>query len=156
MSHGYLAGYGAGEGRRAGLIGKAVWGLFGGLLVCCVLWFGFRNFAARSKLDSFIELLQAKDYPKAYALWGCTEATPCRDYSFERFMRDWGPESPAANAQSATVVNKATCGGILINTGVLRIYRFGADHVVNLWVDKSDGNVTFAPVIGKMQCTVLP
>jgi hypothetical protein len=156
VSNGYLAGYGAGEEKRSSLIRRVLAWTVSALLISGVLWFAFRNYPARAKLDSFIELLQAKEYQKAYALWGCTQAAPCRDYNFERFLRDWGPESPAANAQSATLVSKATCGGLLLNSAVLRVYRFQPDHIVNLWVDRSDGHVSFAPVIGKKQCTVLP
>lgn len=152
----YLEGYGAGEERRAKIIRtiliSAVLLLVGGLAG----YFGLRNFSKRQKLDAFIEYLQKKDYKAAHALWGCTDATPCRDYNFERFLRDWGPESPAANAASARLISRATCGGIFEVTGILRVYRFDPDYEVALWVDAKDGNVGFAPVIGRMQCTILP
>jgi hypothetical protein len=152
----YLEGYGAGEERRARIIRSilisAVVLIVGGLGA----YFGLRNFSKRQKLDSFIQHLQNKDYKAAHALWGCTDATPCRDYNFERFLRDWGPESPAANAASARLITRATCGGIFSVTGILRIYRFDPDYEVALWVDAKDGNVGFAPHIGRMQCTILP
>ncbi len=153
---GYLAGYGAGEEKKSRLIRRAVYGTLGGLVAAILLFFGFRNFTARSTMDSFIELLQKQDYKSAYALWGCTDQTPCRNYDFERFMRDWGPDSAAKNATSARVEKKATCGGIFANTGLMRIYRFDPDYTVNLWYDKSTRTMGFAPVIGKMQCTILP
>jgi hypothetical protein len=153
---GYLEGYGEGEERRAKITRTILIGLVLTLVVGTASYFGFRNFGKRQKLDRFIELLQQKDYKGAHALWGCTDETPCRDYSFDRFLRDWGPESPAANAATARVVNRATCGGIFDVTGILRIYHFDPDYEVSLWVDAQVGHVGFAPIIGRMQCTILP
>jgi hypothetical protein len=153
---GYLATYGAGEESRSKLIRRAIFGTLGAFVAAIVLFFGFRNFTARGTMDSFIELLRKQDFKSAHALWGCTDQTPCKNYDFERFMRDWGPESPAKNAASARIEKKATCGGIFSNTGVMRVYRFDPDYTVNLWYDKSTDTLGFAPVIGKMQCTILP
>src|SRR5262245_2464503 len=114
---GYLATYGAGEERKSKLIRLAVFGTLGVLVVGILLFFGLRNFTARRTMDSFIELLQKQEFKAAHALWGCTEQTPCKNYDYERFMRDWGPESPAKNPASARIEKKATCGGILTNTG---------------------------------------
>ena len=152
----FLQGYGAGDEKRERRVKRTVVIVVGGLLLTIFGWFGFRNFSARNTFDNFIDLLKTKDYKSAYALWGCTDQTPCRDYSYERFLRDWGPDSPAKNASSARKVRGATCGGIITNTGVLRIYHFDPDNDVSLWVDKQDGKLGFAPVIGKLQCTILP
>jgi len=152
----YLEGYGAGDERKSKLIGRAVRIGLAAIVVGLLGYFGFRNFAERSMLDRFVDLLKAKDYRTAYALWGCTEQTPCRDYSYERFLRDWGPESPAKNAESVKKIRAATCGGVFANTGVLRIYKFDPDYEVSLWVEKSDDKISFAPVIGRGQCTILP
>lgn len=153
---GYLAGYGAGQERKSKLVQRSVFGTLFVLAAAIVLYFGFRNHAGRSAMDSFLELLEKKDYQAAYRLWGCTEQTPCRDYSLERFMRDWGPDSSAKNPGAAKIEQKATCGGVLVNTGLLRVYRFDADYTVNLWYEKSTGTLGFAPIIGKLQCTILP
>ncbi len=152
----YLEGYGAGEEKRARLLKWTLLGLAALVIGGGGLYFGFRNYGARSTFDAFLDALQRQDYAAAHAFWGCTEATPCRDYDRARFLRDWGPDSPAKNAASARLVRSATCGGIFTNTGVLRIYRFEPDYEVSLWVDKQDGRLGFAPVIGRMQCTVLP
>ncbi len=151
-----LGEYDAGGAHREKWIKYAILGGVAAILIGFSLYFGLRNFSKRQKLDAFIEHLQKKDYRPAYALWGCSDETPCRDYSFEKFMNDWGPESPAADAQSAQVINKATCGTVFSPTGILRVYRFAPDYDVSLWVDSGDGNIGFAPVIGRMQCTVLP
>lgn len=153
---GYLEGYGEGEERRSKIIKWTVLGAIAVLVLGAVSYFGFRNFSKRQKLDTFLELLKKQDYKAAHALWGCTDQAPCRDYSFDRFMEDWGPKSPAAKADTAAIVSKATCGPFFQPTGILRIYHFAPDYTVSLWVNSEDGNIGFAPVIQKMQCTILP
>jgi hypothetical protein len=153
---GMLEEYDASGARRAKVVRTIALAASVSLLLGLAGYFGLRNLPKRQKLDSFIRRLQAKDYKAAYALWGCSDQKPCRDYSYERFLRDWGPESPAANASQATLENKATCGGIFSPTGILRVYRFGPEYTANLWVSSEDGNISFAPVIGRLQCTILP
>lgn len=153
---GYLAGYGAGEERKSRLIRNSIVYGVAFLVAATLLYFGFRNYKGRAAMDSFLTLLEQKNYAEAYKLWGCSVETPCRNYSYERFQRDWGPDSQAKNPGNARIVTKATCGGILVNTGLLRVYEFTADYTVNLWFDKSTDTLGFAPIIQKMQCTVLP
>jgi hypothetical protein len=61
------------------------------LVVGAVLYFVFRDFPEQRKAKRFVELLQQKDYKSAYALWGCTDANPCPQYAFDKFLEDWGP-----------------------------------------------------------------
>lgn len=152
----YLEAYGAGEEKRARIRRAVLWGLVALIVFGGGGYFYFRNFAKRQRLDSFLELLAKKDYAAAYALWGCTLEQPCRDYSFERFQRDFGPEGSAAELPAAKLVTKATCGGIFRVDGILRIYELPSGERISLWVNSRDGNIGFAPVIGRMQCTMLP
>src|ERR1039457_948505 len=99
---GYLDQYGAGDERREKrnkllLISGAC------VLVLAFLWFILfawdkteilriqsvarlaqivRNHRQESRVKSFMDILQRQDYKAAYALWNCTDAHPCRDYSF--------------------------------------------------------------------------
>ncbi len=152
----YLEKYGHGEERREKLIKWTVLGTLAVLVLGTVCYFGLRNYPKRRALNQFFELLEKKDYRAAHALWGCTEEKPCRDYSYERFMRDWGPDSPAANPETATLVSKATCGPFFKPTGILRIYQFGPEYSASLWVNSDDGTIGFAPMIQQKQCTIFP
>ena len=51
----------------------------------------FHNYREERQVKSFFGLLGAHDYKAAYALFGCTDAKPCRYYPFDKFMEDWGP-----------------------------------------------------------------
>jgi hypothetical protein len=152
----YFAGYGEAEERRSRWTKWLLRGLLAAIVLGVPGYFFLRNLPKRQKLDAFVERLGAKDYRAAYTLWGCTEQTPCRDYSFERFQRDFGPGGSSEQLPKAKLLTKATCGGIFDVTGILRVYELPSGERVSLWVNAQDGNIGFAPVIGRMQCTVLP
>jgi len=53
----------------------------------------FKNHSEQQQAKAFVASLIAQDYQGAYRMWGCTDANPCRDYPFNRFMDDWGPRA---------------------------------------------------------------
>ncbi len=152
----YLENCGHGQERRGKIIKWTVLGTLAVVVLGTVSYFGFRNYSKRQALSHFFELLEKKDYRAAHALWGCTEQNPCRDYSFERFMQDWGPNSPAAHPAAAKLISKATCGPFFHPTGILRIYEFSPNYSASLWVNADTETIGFAPMIQQKQCNILP
>ena len=79
---GYLASYGIGDEQREKIIRQ--------LIIMCYfsagrgrrLVFFLKNYRQEQQARKFFQLLEKHDYAAAYALWGCTEAKPCRDYPF--------------------------------------------------------------------------
>ena len=148
----YLATYGAGEQRKADLIKWSVLTLVGVAVLSIVLFYSFRHYKERGKVSSFLELIAAKNYEEAYKLWGCSKEKPCRDYSFVRFMGDWGPEGEYRNAHQAAITERFSCVG-----GIIRTLDFGKDKTVSLWVQSDDLLLTFAPPPKLWRgCTYLP
>lgn len=132
---GYLDNYGAGDERRERVRGRIVkWGA-AALAVAAALYFVFHfvipNLGERSQVARFFQLLTVRDYRQAYAMWGCTEAKPCRDYSFDAFMQDWGPE--AAPITSFQVLDGESCG-----SGVIVDVDAGKAGDKKLWVERKD------------------
>ena len=84
------------------VIGLAV---FGGLF-----YYFARTFTEERAVSRFVSLLSSQDYKGAYAMWGCTDQTPCRDYKFERFMEDWGPKSSYGQPGEIDKVLAEPCG----------------------------------------------
>jgi len=106
----YLADYGVKDQKREKrnkLIVRTVIGL---VIVGGLFWYFAKTFREERLVKHFISLLESKDYKGAYALWGCTDQAPCRDYPFERFMEDWGPKSPYANAGDISTTLAESCG----------------------------------------------
>ena len=137
---GYLEGYGAGEERRAKLMKRTALAVFLVLVAGGALYFFFRNFREERRAKLFFELLAARDYQAAYALWGCTPSSPCKDYSMERFMEDWGPQSQHADLSAMKITMVRGC-----SDGVIVGARFGAGQTDYLWVDRKSRNLGFAP-----------
>jgi len=100
----FLEGYGVADARRARIFWRLV---IAGAVVAALgltLYFVFRTWPAKRQVNQFVELLRKKDYQGAYRLWGCAAPdSPCRDYTFEKFLEDWGPKGPYADAAGAQV-----------------------------------------------------
>lgn len=138
---GYLEGYGAGEERKIRLIKQAVGGLLALIVVAGVAYYYLRNYKEERQARQFVSLLSDHQYKAAYALWGCTDEKPCRDYPYDRFMEDWGPKSPHADMTKVKVVQTKSCSG-----GIIRVLRWeGQKEDVFLWVNRSDLVLSFSP-----------
>src|ERR1017187_2222700 len=110
---GYLDQYGAGEERRerrGKIIKIVVISLVAVVLICGALIYNFYNFREERQVKQFMSRLEARDYRGAYALFGCTDAKPCRYYPFEKFMEDWGPNGGHAGFGAARITLSRSCG----------------------------------------------
>jgi hypothetical protein len=136
----YLDTYGVRDARREKItkllliIGAFV------LVAGIALYFQFRNYEEKKQVGTFLELLKNGNHRAAYALWGCTEAKPCPQYPFTAFMEDWGPASPQAKIADAKIVTTKSCEG-----GIIQFLRFPDSHEVQLWVERKDRTIGFAP-----------
>jgi hypothetical protein len=137
---GYLDNYGVSETRRA----KKIWRWVGATLASALLIFGvyafWHDFREKRQVSRFIELLGARDYPAAYRLWGCDPAKPCRAYSMQKFLEDWGPQSPHANIAAAHVRRSRSC-----DQGVIQILVFPSGEEIPLYVDRAERQLAFSP-----------
>ena len=100
----------------------------------------FYNYRQEGQVKRFFALLAAHDYQSAYALWGCTEAKPCRDYPITAFMQDWGPQSGRADVASPHIAKSRSCG-----SGVILTVDFGNNREERLWVERRDLTIGFSP-----------
>ncbi|HKX00447.1 MAG TPA: hypothetical protein VJN43_22100 [Bryobacteraceae bacterium] len=152
---GYLANYGAGdearEKRTRGLLIVAgVIVVVGGLYL---LTFKtpileryirvvqiLKNHRQERAIQAFFDLLRKQDYRGAYALWGCTDAKPCRDYPLTSFMEDWGPKSARTSAANYRITKSRSCG-----SGVIMTVDASGRPEEKLWVEKDDETIGFSP-----------
>ena len=135
-----MAGYGAGEERRNKTIR---WIILSALLVAIlggIGYFQFRNYQEEKQVTTFLDVLKRGDYKAAYAMWGCTDSQPCPQYAFNKFMEDWGPQSQHANVASAKLAKTKSC-----DSGIIKIVEFPGHDDVQLWVERRDKVLGFAP-----------
>ena len=154
---GYLDQYGAGDERREK---RSRWLLIAGgtAAAALVLWwflFGWdkseivredhvarlvqklRNHRQEAEVRQFLDLVRAQQYEAAYKVWG-----PNKDYPFQKFMEDWGPQSQR-KLSSFNIIRSRTCGsGVVITVD----FQKGAEE--SLWVQKSDQTIGFSPFEG--------
>jgi len=105
-----------------------------------ILYGVFKNYGEEQKAKAFVALLRSQDYAAAYQMWGCTDAHPCREYSLEKFMADWGPKSPHADQSSAKIGVSQSCGSGV----VIRLDYKGAEPMP-LWVERASKIISFSP-----------
>jgi len=154
---GYLEGYGEGEERRGKILRWMVLGLVLAAAAAGFAYFWFRDYAEDRVIRSFVAALQARKYEEAYRIWGCTEQNPCRDYTFEKFMEDWGPHSPASDPSQIRVAHPRLSEGALgwirnvlriqysCKDGVIYHVYLGKGEPVLLYVFRKDKTMGFAP-----------
>jgi hypothetical protein len=135
----FLSGYGEGVERRSKIVWRSIAAVALVLVVAAALYFTFRGHRHKQRVETFLELLGRQDFQAAYQLWGCTAAAPCRDYSFDRFMEDWGPKSPRS-IQPAGIKKTKYCG-----QGLIAILDTKKGEEALLWVDSKDMTMGFAP-----------
>jgi hypothetical protein len=141
---GYLEAYGASEEHRVQrirLIKNSAIAVAGVLIVGLTLYGVFKNHSEEQQAKAFLALMRAQDYRGAYGLWGCSDAHPCPDYSFAKFIDDWGPKSAHADESSARIGLSQSCGSGV----VIRLEYKGSEDPVTLWVERGTKVVGFAP-----------
>lgn len=137
---GYLEQYGAGEEKRERRILLIVGSTLGIALLGSILYFSFRDWPLERQIKQFLDAVQRQDFKTAYTFWGCTTEAPCRDYSYDRFLEDWGPKGPNAKAvANGKIAESERCG-----TGFIAAVGSGSDEVA-LWVEQETRVVGYAP-----------
>jgi hypothetical protein len=110
-------------------------------------WF-FSNLPMEHKVDNFFSALEAKDYPRAYAIytndpqWQQHPAQH-KDYPLPRFTEDWTTASPVGGP----IVNhhvdiSKTDGSGTFGSGVIVAVRVNGDHKIFMWYERKDGTLT--------------
>lgn len=136
---GYLDGYGAGEERRERLIKRIILWALVVALTGTFSYFYFRTWPAERVVKSFLATLAKQDYQGAYQIWGCTPDKPCRYYSPDNFIEDWGPSSAHADAASAKIELIDWC-----DSEVVFDITFVKAPMVALSVERANGKISFA------------
>lgn len=162
---GYLKDYGVEDERRSKFIKRLVLSIVAILVISGAVHLAFRSFTAKRKVQLFLENLNKKDYRAAYELWGCTKDSPCKDYTFDKFMEDWGPKSPYGDTSQARLasINARTCNpgaiatlktiaahalgekGCNCGTGVIHQLSLAKGENVAIWYDSKEKALGFSP-----------
>lgn len=136
----YLDQYGAGEAKRENLVRNVILiGLSAVILGALVIYL-FHTFHEVRVAKHFLSLVRDKNYPAAYQAWGCSSPQACPGYSYDKFLEDWGPKSPAGDSVPR-ITDSEGCG-----SGVLLSVEVNPSDMAKLWVEKNGDSLGFSPV----------
>lgn len=138
----FLQGYGETDARRERVFKRIILAAVALSVLAAAGWWFSRDFTEKQQISRFVQLLEKKDYGAAYRLWGCDPGDPCRDYSLDKFMGDWGPKGVYTRNQPLKLAEKRSCEG-----GIIQYIEYGKteDDVVHIYVQRSDLTLGFAP-----------
>jgi hypothetical protein len=137
---GYLDQYGAGDERRATIIKRIVYVTLAVIILTGVPWYIFENHAQEGRVKDLLAALRKHDYQGAYNAWGCGQPGTCGGYDYNRFLEDWGEKSNT-DTNLLRIEDSESCG-----SGVMLSVRAARDRKEMLWVETSNGHISFAPV----------
>ena len=137
---GYLDQYAQGSGVFDKLVKVVVYSLLAATLGYCFYWLFFRNWREERQVQRFLTTVQEQRFEDAYQYWGCSVAEPCRDYLFDEFLEDWGPQSPIGPVKAFEVGRSYTQpNGAIIELSVNGVKQS------SLWVDGVTEMLSYFP-----------
>jgi hypothetical protein len=121
------------------------------LAVTVPLYVFLRFHTEKTTARLFLSQVAAGDYQSAYRTW-----KPASSYSFEDFMRDWGPNGEYGPVKSYDLISASSpsrASGVIITVAVSAVSPFpGAGDPngrntkeVRLWVERRDQSISYAP-----------
>jgi hypothetical protein len=109
----------------------------------------FTNLPAEHRVSTFFDALEAKDYPKAFAIWNNDDhwqehPQKYKDYPLARFTEDWTTYSPVKGPITSHKIDISKTDGLgTFGTGIIVACRLNGDHKAFMWYQKSDGTLTY-------------
>jgi hypothetical protein len=137
---GYLDQYGAGEERRNRIIIRSILAVLIAAVVFTLGWYLTLNRHQEGVVKTFVAALKNRDTQGAYRIWGCTASKPCSGYEYEKFMQDWGPGPAGPDLALLGLTDSEEC-----NSAVMLTLRVNATRTEQLWVDRGNDTIAFAP-----------
>ena len=128
--------------------------LLGAVIIFAItlpLYLLLRFHTEKATARTFLSQVAAGDYQSAYRTW-----KPASSYSFEDFLRDWGPSGeygPVKSYDLLSARSPSKASGVIVTVAVSAVSPFpGASDPaslktkeVRLWVEHRDQSISYAP-----------
>lgn len=137
---GYLDQYEQGSRVFDKLVKAVAYSLLAAIVGYGIYWLFFRNWREERQVERFLTALQEQRFEEGYQYWGCSVAEPCRDYLFNEFLDDWGPQSPIGQVKTFQLGRSYTQpSGAIVELSVNGVQQS------NIWVDGVTQVLSFFP-----------
>lgn len=120
--------------RRERMIRNIIIGTVFAALLGVFLYVQFKNYREEREVKRFLTALQAGNYQEAYQIW-----KPGPRYTFENFMRDWGPNGDYGKVENWSLERSRTRGSGVVVTATVN------GKEARLWVERGDKSLGFPP-----------
>ena len=110
---GYLDQYGIGDERRGRIVKRTLLAILVALLVALALYLFFKDYPEEQAAKHFLSEVNAGQLQTAYQTWGCSEAHPCPNYIYQKFLEDWSKKSGASGDWTISKVEGCNSGVIV-------------------------------------------
>jgi len=121
------------------------------LAVSLIFYILLRFHTEKATARLFLSQVAAGDYQSAYRTW-----KPASSYSFQDFMRDWGPNGeygPVKTYDLLSARSPSNASGVIVTVAVSAVSPFPRDgdpngrntKEVRLWVERRDQSISYAP-----------
>jgi hypothetical protein len=97
----------------------------------------FWDYPEEHAVSRFLQDIQRRDYQTAYHLW-----QPVSTYSFDDFMRDWGPQGDYGQIREFDLLRSTSASSDTVTVTVMVNQRTPA---LKLLVDKRTKGLAFSP-----------
>jgi len=138
---GYLDQYGAGEERRNRIIIRSIVTVVVLAIVASLGWYLLLNHRQESAVKNFVAAVKRGDTQAAYQIWGCTSSRPCPDYTYDKFLKDWGPGPEGPDPNVLALTDSEAC-----NNSVMLTVKVNSKRTEQLWMDRTSDMISFAPI----------
>jgi hypothetical protein len=136
----FLADYGQADRRYEKIAKLAGYALLAAVVAGGLYWLLFRNWREERQISTFLTLLEQQKYEDGYRMWGCSTETPCPNYSYNKFLEDWGPNSAIGNVSNFHVGRSYDQP-----SGVIILVEVNGHKIANLWVGRGSEVIGFSP-----------
>lgn len=104
------------------------------LIAGVTLYVIFKNWREEREVKRLLTAIEQSDYQSAYRIW-----KPEASYTYNDFMRDWGPNGDYGKITSFKMVRSRSHGNGVIVTMTIN------GREARLWVDRETRSISFAP-----------
>jgi len=137
MATTYLEQYGAGDERRSRVIKRIIAAGLAVVIFAIAAFLFFHNRHATVLVNRFLAEVNDHQYDAAYKTWGCGLGHSCRDYSYQKFLEDWGPGKAQSEWKIGDIDGCST--GVILN-----VQAKGAE-LQSLWVERGGNTINYSP-----------